>query len=70
MRQKRYIRLLMAEGYSRDDARRSARVIIRYNEIAGKHRSGYMRSYVQSLKDRLWLAGSLVKYLCRGAKTE
>lgn len=70
MKRKRYIRLLMSEGYSRNDARRSARMIIRYNEIAGKHRSGYMRSYAQSLGDRLWFAGSLVKYLCGGAKTE
>lgn len=70
MKQKRYIRLLMSEGYSRNDARRSARAIIRYNEIAEKHQSGYMRSYAQAWEDRLWFAGSLVKYLCGGTKTE
>jgi hypothetical protein len=70
MKQKRYIRLLMSEGYSRNDARRSARVIVRYNEIAGKHRSGHMRSYAKAKENRLWFAGSLVKYLCGGAKTE
>jgi hypothetical protein len=70
MKQKRYIRLLMSEGYSRNDARRNARMITRYNEIAGQHRSGHMRSYAQSRGNRLWFAESLVKYLCGGAKTE
>lgn len=60
----------MSEGYSRNDARLSARAIIRYNEIAGKHRSGHMRSYAQARGDRLWFAGSLAEYLCGGAKTE
>lgn len=70
MKQKRYIRILMSKGYSRNEARRSVREIIRYNEIAGKHRSGHMRSYAQSRGNRLWFAESLVKYLCGGAKTE
>lgn len=70
MKQKRYIRLLMSEGYSRNEARRSARVIIRYNEIAGKHRSGHMRSYAQVQVNRLWFAGSLIDYFRKGTKTE
>lgn len=70
MKQKRYIRLLMSEGYSRNDARRSARAIMRYNEIAGTHRSGNMRSYAQSLRDRLWFAESLIDYFRKGTKAE
>lgn len=37
MKQKRYIRLLMSEGYSRNDARRKAAAIRRYNQIAARH---------------------------------
>jgi hypothetical protein len=70
MKQKRYIRLLMSEGYSRNDARRSARAIIRYNEIAGKHQSGHMRSYAQSRGNRLWFARLTVDYLRRDVKTK
>ena len=70
MTRKRYIRLLMSEGYSRDDARRNARVVVRYNEIAGKHRSGHMRSYAKAKENRLWFAGSLIDYFRKGAKTE
>jgi hypothetical protein len=70
MTRKRYIRLLMSEGYSRNDARRSARAIIRYNEIAGKHQSGYMRSYAQAKENQLWFAGSLIDYFRRDIKTK
>lgn len=70
MKQKRYIRMLMSEGYSRNDARRSVREIVRYNEIAGKHRSGHMRSYAKAKENRLWFAGSLIDYFRKGAKTE
>lgn len=70
MKQKRYIRLLMSEGYSRNDARRSVREIMRYNEIAGKHRCGHMRSYAQARGDRLWFAGSMIDYLRRDIKTK
>lgn len=60
----------MSEGYSRNEARRSVRAIIRYNEIAGKYRSGHMRSYAQAKENQLWLAGSLIDYFRKGAKTE
>lgn len=70
MKRKRYIRLLMSEGYSRNDARRSARMIIRYNEIAGKHRVGNVRSYAKAKENRLWFAGSLIDYFRQKAKTE
>jgi hypothetical protein len=70
MKRKRYIRLLMSERYSRDDARRSAQAIIRYNEIAGKHRSGHMRSYAQAKENQLWFVGSLIDYFRRDIKTK
>ena len=70
MTRKRYIRLLMSEGYSRNDARQSARAIMRYNKIAGKHRNGIVRSYAQAMGDRLWLARSMVDYLRRDTKTK
>lgn len=70
MKQKRYIRILMSEGYSRNEARRSVREIIRYNEIAGKHRSGHMRSYAEAEESRLWFARLMVDYLRRDVKTK
>jgi hypothetical protein len=70
MKQKRYIRILMSKGYSRNEARRSVREITRYNEIAGKHRCGNMRSYAEAEESRLWFAGSLIDYFRKGAKTE
>lgn len=70
MKKKRYIRLLMSEGYSRNDARRSARVIIRYNEIAGKHRCGNMRSYAEAEESRLGFAMLVADYLRRDVKTK
>lgn len=70
MKQKRYIRLLMSEGHSRNDARRSARVIICYNEIVGKHQSGHMRSYAEAEESRLWFARLMVDYLRRDVKTK
>lgn len=63
-------RLLMSEGYSRNDARRSARAIIRYNEISGRHRCGHMRSYAQAKENQLWFVETLAEYLCIGTKTE
>lgn len=38
MKKKRYIKLLMAEGLSRNEARRKAAVVRRYNQFAAKHR--------------------------------
>jgi hypothetical protein len=70
MKQKRYIRILMSKGYSRNEARRSVREIIRYNEIAGKHRSGHMRSYAEAEESRLWFARLMVDYLRRDVKTK
>lgn len=70
MKQKRYIRMLMSEGYSRNDARRSVREIICYNEIAGKHRSGNVRSYAEAEESRLWFARLMVDYLRRDIKTK
>lgn len=38
MKKKRYIKLLMSEGFSRNDARRKAAVVRRFNQIAARHR--------------------------------
>jgi hypothetical protein len=70
MKQKRYIRILMSKGYSRNEARRSVREIIRYNEVAGKHRCGNMRSYAEAEESRLWFARLMVDYLRRDVKTK
>lgn len=70
MTRKRYIRLLMSAGYSRNDARQSARAIIRYNVIAGIRRNGDTRTYSQAWENRLGFVKSLIDYLREDVKTK
>ncbi len=54
MKQKRYIKLLMSEGLSRNDARRKAAVVRRYNQIAARHHQP-AAAYQTILDNPIWM---------------
>lgn len=60
MTRKRYIRLLMSEGYSRNDARRKAAVVQRYNQIAARHHQP-PAAYQTILDNPIWMLSQMTR---------